>query len=128
MVDLDSFFEKGIFSQLKDPGYFSLVKNNGYFIAWPNDQELSADTPCVVKQTLKNATFTHDLTKLAKITGLNFSEDQLDSLDTITTFHLNARYDSFKKAFYQKCTYNFTKEWIDKIETLRLWIKEELMK
>jgi hypothetical protein len=21
-----------------------LVKNNGYFIAWPNDQELSADT------------------------------------------------------------------------------------
>ncbi len=83
---------------------------------------------CVVKQTLKNATFTHDLTKLAKITGLNFSEDQLDSLDTITTFHLNARYDSFKKAFYQKCTYKYTKEWIDKIETLRSWIKEELVK
>ncbi|MBA4411398.1 MAG: DUF2442 domain-containing protein [Odoribacter sp.] len=44
LVDLASFFEKGIFSQLKDPGYFQLVKNNGYFIAWPNDQELSADT------------------------------------------------------------------------------------
>jgi len=43
-VDLTSLLEKGIFSQLKDPGYFQLVKNNGYFIAWPNDQELSADT------------------------------------------------------------------------------------
>lgn len=83
---------------------------------------------CVVKQTSKNSPFTHDLTKLAKITGFNFSEEQLDGLDTITTFNLNARYDSFKKAFYRKCTYEFTKEWFNKIETLRLWIKEELMK
>ncbi len=44
LVDLKKYFNKGIFSQLKDPGYFQLVKNNGYFIAWPNDQELSADT------------------------------------------------------------------------------------
>ena len=44
LVDLKKYFSKGIFSQLKDPGYFQLVKNNGYFIAWPNDQELSADT------------------------------------------------------------------------------------
>ena len=44
LVDLKQYFSKGIFSQLKDPGYFQLVKNNGYFIAWPNDQELSADT------------------------------------------------------------------------------------
>ena len=44
LVDLKTYFNKGIFSQLKDPEYFQLVKNNGYFIAWPNDQELSADT------------------------------------------------------------------------------------
>jgi hypothetical protein len=44
LVDLKKYFSKGTFSQLKDPGYFQLVKNNGYFIAWPNDQELSADT------------------------------------------------------------------------------------
>ena len=83
---------------------------------------------CVVKKTSKYAPFKHDLTKLAKITGFNFSEEQLDWLDTITTFNLNARYDSYKKAFYRKCTCEFTKEWFDKIETLRLWIKEELMK
>jgi hypothetical protein len=43
-IDLTILFNKGIFSQLADPGYFQLVRNNGYFIAWPNDQELSADT------------------------------------------------------------------------------------
>jgi len=42
-IDLTTFLDKGIFSQLKDPVYFRLVKNNGYFISWPNDQELSAD-------------------------------------------------------------------------------------
>lgn len=44
LVDLKSYFDKGIFSQLKNPDYFCLVKNNSYFIAWPNNQELSADT------------------------------------------------------------------------------------
>jgi hypothetical protein len=44
LVNLKTYFSKGIFSQLKDPNYFQLVKNNGYFISWPNDQELSADT------------------------------------------------------------------------------------
>ncbi len=44
IVDLKSYFDKGIFSQLKDPNYFQLVRNNSYFIAWPNNQELSADT------------------------------------------------------------------------------------
>jgi HEPN domain-containing protein len=83
---------------------------------------------CVVKQTSQSAPFTHDLTKLAKLTGIIFSEEQLDSLDTITAFHLNARYDSYKKAFYRKCTFEYTKEWFDKIEILRQWIKEELTK
>lgn len=82
----------------------------------------------VVKQTSQTAPFTHDLTKLAKLTGIIFSEKQLDNLDTITAFHLNARYDSYKKAFYRKCTYEYTKEWLDEIEKIRLWIKEELTK
>lgn len=83
---------------------------------------------CVVMKICNNPPFTHDLTKLAKITGYYFSEEQLDWLDTITAFNLNARYDSYKKAFYQKCTRDFTKEWFDNIKTLRLWIKEQLTK
>lgn len=55
--------------------------------------------------TIKDhAPFTHDLTKLANISKLDFSEEQLDWLDTITTFNLNARYDNYDQAFYRKCT------------------------
>lgn len=53
----------------------------------------------VLKQTSNHAPFTHDLTKLASLTKLDFSEDQLDSLDAISTFNINTRYDSYKEAF-----------------------------
>jgi HEPN domain-containing protein len=79
----------------------------------------------VVRFKNNHAPFTHDLTKLASVSGLNFTEEQLDWLDTITTFNLNARYDSYKQAFYTKCTPQFTMEWIDKIQILRSWIKSK---
>lgn len=82
----------------------------------------------VVKNTLSHAPFTHDLTRLAKVSGLEFSSEQLDWMDTITTFNLNARYDSYKQSFYQKCTPEFTNEWIGKIKMLRSWIKETQFK
>jgi hypothetical protein len=50
----------------------------------------------------------------------------LDWLDAISTFNLNARYDSYKEAFYKKCTPDFTTEWIEKIKILQSWIKEKL--
>jgi HEPN domain-containing protein len=82
---------------------------------------------CVVKKIFDHAPFTHDLTKLARISGLPFSEEHLDWLDTISTFNMNARYDSYKEAFYRKCTFEFTTEWIDKIKILQTWIKEMLL-
>lgn len=81
---------------------------------------------CVVIKTKDHAPFTHDLTKLAILSGFKFSEEYLDWLDTITTFNMNARYDSYKESFYKKCTDEFTVEWIDKIKILRSWIKEKL--
>ena len=81
---------------------------------------------CVVRETKKHAPFTHDLTKLANLSGLDFTEEYLDWLDTITTFNMNARYDSYKEAFYKKCMYDFTFEWIEKIKILQSWIKEKL--
>jgi HEPN domain-containing protein len=79
----------------------------------------------VVKTIRDHAPFTHDLTKLAAMSTLGFNEEQLDWLDTITAFNLNARYDSYKQAFYKKCTPEFTKVWIDRIVTLRKWIKQK---
>ncbi|SDF16021.1 HEPN domain-containing protein [Dyadobacter soli] len=80
---------------------------------------------CVVKSTLAHAPFTHDLVRLAKSTDLEFSDEQLDWMDTITTFNINTRYDSYRQSFYLKCTPDFTSNWITKIKQLRSWIKEK---
>lgn len=80
----------------------------------------------VVKKTSAHAPFTHDLLRLAKLAELNLTEEQSDWLDTITTFNLNTRYDSYKQEFYKKCTNEFTSHWISKTKELRKWIKEKL--
>lgn len=79
----------------------------------------------VVKKTKAHAPFTHDLTRLSTFTELDFSDEQLDWLDTITTFNINARYDSYKELFYKKCDAAFTAKWIANIDALRLWIREK---
>lgn len=78
----------------------------------------------VVHKTKAYAPFTHDLLRLAKLTEIEFLSDQLDWMDTITTFNLNTRYDSYKQLFYLRCTSEFTNEWFEKIKLLRSWIKE----
>lgn len=80
----------------------------------------------VVKETAKHPPFQHDLARLASISKLDFSKEQLDQLDTITTFNLNARYDSFKQDFFKKCTPEFTLEWIEIISNIRTWVKKKL--
>ena len=80
----------------------------------------------IVKETGEHAPFTHDLRRLAKLSKIEFQNTQINWLDTITTFNLNARYDSYKQAFYEKCSPEFTSEWIANIKELRKWIKQML--
>ncbi len=80
----------------------------------------------VVKKTNDHSPFTHDLRRLAKLSQIDFNKEHLAWLDTITTFNLNTRYDSYKQAFYKKCTKEFVSEWITKIEEIRSWIKAQL--
>ena len=80
----------------------------------------------IVKQIHNHAPFTHDLRRLAKLTNINFDDEHILWLDVITTFNLNARYDSYKKDFYKKCTPEFTSVWFRNINTLRKWIKTKL--
>lgn len=77
-----------------------------------------------VKRFKKHAPFTHNLYRLGELIGLNMSDEYSDWLDEITSFNLNARYDDYKKEFYKLCTPDYTKNWIDKIKTIRTWIKE----
>ena len=79
-----------------------------------------------VKQNEHHAPYTHNLYRLAEFGGLSISEEHADWLFKITTFNLNARYDDYKREFYDICTLDFTKEWIEKITNLQQWIKQML--
>jgi len=80
----------------------------------------------VVKKTNNHAPLTHDLRKLSKVAELDLTTDQILWLDTISSFNLNARYDNYRQDFYQKCTFEFTNQWISNIQQLRVWIKTML--
>ena len=77
-----------------------------------------------VKHTGTHAPFTHDLRLLAKKCELEIPNEM--ELDVITSFNINARYDSFKEDFQKRCTPEFSNEWLNNIKTLRQWIKERL--
>jgi HEPN domain-containing protein len=80
----------------------------------------------IVKKTKNHAPLAHDLRRLAKLSEIEFDDDQKRWLDTITSFNLNARYDDYKQNFYKKCTLEYTEKWLLNIKTLREWIKTKL--
>lgn len=79
-----------------------------------------------VKRFREHAPFTHNLYRLGELIGLEMSDEYSDWFDEITSFNLNARYDDYKKEFYKLCTPKYTQDWIEKIKTIRTWIKEML--
>ena len=60
----------------------------------------------------------HDLYKLAALSTLEFSEDQLTFLINVNAFNIEARYLEEKLNFYKICTKEFTYEYICKIKEL----------
>lgn len=80
----------------------------------------------VVRNTGEQPPLIHDLSRLAIKTGLDFSSEQLDQLDIITTFNIRARYDDYKREFKAKCTKEYAEKMIIIVEELRTWIKNTL--
>jgi len=79
-----------------------------------------------VNEKKQHPPFVHDLLRLAEYAALQVDEEKADLLDTITTFNISARYDSYQQEFYKKCTKEFTTVWINRIKELRTWIKSML--
>ena len=71
---------------------------------------------------------THDLSYLAEKLNIELTEEQEVTLNEITTFNLSTRYDDYKRAFYDKCTDEYTEEQIKKIEEVKVWIETMLKK
>lgn len=68
----------------------------------------------------------HDLRRIIEKSGIKLDSEDIIILDSITRFNIRARYDDYKQSFYLLCTKDFSKEWIKKIQTCRLWIKSML--
>lgn len=66
---------------------------------------------------------THDLLYLAEKLNLELTEEQEVTLNEITTFNLSTRYDDYKRAFYNKCTDEYTEERINKIKEVKAWLE-----
>ncbi|MCD4790909.1 MAG: HEPN domain-containing protein [Bacteroidales bacterium] len=81
-----------------------------------------------VKENKKHPIPIHDLLRLSTKAKLKVKPEYEDFLDTITTFNINARYDTYKQEFYKLCTKDFAEKWINNIKELRQWIKKQLTK
>ena len=69
----------------------------------------------------------HDLLFLAKKCELELNDDKRAKLDLITSFNMSARYEDHKRAFYNKCTKEYTEGQIKNIEEMRAWLKGQLI-
>ena len=79
-----------------------------------------------VKVHKKQAIHGHDLLRLSSSIGLKLDPVKEEWLDRLTTFNLNARYDSYKQDFYKLCTEEYAFDWKSKIEELRKWLLNQL--
>ena len=78
-----------------------------------------------IKSVDENYPLIHDLLRIAEKGGLDLTNEQKDLLDEVSGFNIRVRYDDYKREFHKKCTADFTKGYIDKIEDFRKWIKKK---
>ena len=74
----------------------------------------------------ENPPYTHRLVYLAEKIGIDLTEDQLELLETITDFNLEARYPDERFSFKKKCTQEFTQTYLHKIEEMRKWLSQKI--
>jgi HEPN domain-containing protein len=72
----------------------------------------------VVKETKKQAPFTHDLVRLAETIDSGLDKKEMLFLNDVNEFNIRARYPEKKLAFYKKCTLKYTEGNLEKIKSL----------
>ncbi len=64
----------------------------------------------------------HDLSRLAVLSKIEISQSQLDILDVISSFNMNARYPDVKMTFYKTCTEEYTTKQLAIIKDVYQWL------
>jgi HEPN domain-containing protein len=70
---------------------------------------------------------THNLVKLAEISGLTNDAEKLKLLDEINEFNIGAIYPDKKFELYKKCGKEFTESYLLNIKELYFWIKSQII-
>lgn len=74
----------------------------------------------------KEVVKTHNLYRLAtELQPIRLPKKYLEWLKEITTFNLEARYDSYKFEFYQKATKAYTAKWGKRCEEIFQWLLKQ---
>ena len=74
----------------------------------------------------ENPPYTHRLVHLAEKISLGLTEEQLELLETITDFNMEARYPDEGFSFKKRCTRDFSKKYLGKIEEFKKWLIKKI--
>lgn len=70
--------------------------------------------------------YTHRLVHLAEKISINVNQKQLELLEIITDFNLEARYPDEKFSFKKKCTKRFAERYLRKIGEVKEWLLNQI--
>jgi HEPN domain-containing protein len=70
--------------------------------------------------------FSHNLVYLSEKAGLELNDDNLELLEEVSDFNLEARYPDDKFSFYKKSTMEFTENKLKQIDRLKKWLLQNL--
>lgn len=72
-----------------------------------------------VNQKDEHPLYIHNLVLLAQKADIKLTDNELADLKEISSFNVTARYDSYKRDFYNKATREFATKWMKKGENLK---------
>jgi HEPN domain-containing protein len=72
--------------------------------------------------------YTHDLQKLCDELRIEISAEDYDFLSIINSWNIRGRYPDYTKRLYQNATDAYLKEQIGKVEILKKWLEEKILK
>ncbi len=82
-----------------------------------------------IKQSVTDTPpYIHDLQRLCGELQLDISADDYDFLSIMNSWNIRGRYPDYTKRLYQSTTDTYLKEQISKVEKLKKWLEEKILK
>ena len=77
-----------------------------------------------VKKHKKSFPVSHHLPTLIELCEVKLSEEMLNDIKEINGFNIRARYDDYKRSFYEKANLAYTKNFLNKTLKYIKWFKK----